>query len=271
MISTKSMKGLILGLNLLMAGLFLSSEGSATVVLTEDRVFGPNTIIRDVDNRRDFLRLDFTTPYTYAEIIYLTEIGFPGDFEGWRVASQAQLEELGVSAGITPASTDPGIIALATQLRDWLCVSCVRSTSTHVSARGLLRDSIIRQPDGVDEIVQVAFGIGERLNTEPHEAHFRTVGWGRDFWRGEEIFLVRDDAPAVPGSARFPLCGYGRYDPICWWYYQWEPGFFKPWLYGRFPYPPPYSYGGYYRPYHDGIPYPRPHSYGGYSRPAFGW
>jgi hypothetical protein len=270
-ISTKSMRGLVLRLSLLTGGLLLSGPGSATVTLTDDADFGPNTVIRDVDNARDFLRLDFTTPYTYEEIVYLTEVGFAGDFEGWRVASQAQLEELGLSAGIVQGSTDPAVIARATELRDWFCESCVRNEpgTISVNATGLLRDSIIRQPEGVDEVVQVAFSIGERHNVEPHEASFRTTGWGRDFWRGEEIFLVRDDAASVPDSAAFPICSYGNYHPSCWWYRHWEPGLFNPWVYGWFPYPRPYSYGGYRQPIYGWFPHRRPFSYGGYRQPIF--
>ena len=270
MISTNSKLGLVLGLSLLACGLLVSGRSSATVTLTDDARFGANSVIRDVDNGRDFLRLDFTTPYTYEEIIYLTEVGFAGDFQGWRVASQDQLEELGVSAGIVQGSTDPTIIARATELRDWFCESCVNSSSTHVAARGLLRDSIIEQPEGVDEVVQVAFSIGERVSAEPHEADFLVSGWGRDFWPNEEIFLVREPA-TLPESEAFAWCRYGNNHPSCWWYYHWEPGLFYPWVYGRFPYPRPHGYGGYHQPTYGWFPYRRPYRYGGYRQPSFAW
>ena len=270
MISTKSKLGLVLGLSLLACGLSVSGRSSATVILTGDADFGPNSVIRDVDNARDFLRLDFTTPYTYEEIIYLTEVGFAGDFQGWRVASQAQLEELGVSAGIVHGSADPAVIARATELRDWFCETCVNSSYIAVYARGLLRDSVIQQPEGVDEVVQLAFSIGELGSGESHEADFHVSGWGRDFWPNEEIFLVREPA-TLPESVASAWCSYGNYHPACWWYHHWEPGLFYPWVYGRFPYPRPYSYGGYRHPTYGWFPHRRPYSYGGYRQPSFAW
>lgn len=212
MFSKISMQGFLVVLNLLAGGLLSSAPSSAAVILTDDAGFGEDSIIRDVDNVRDFLRLDFTTPFTYSEVI--TQFGVGGTFEGWRVASQTELEDLGAAAGILHTSTDPTMIARATELRDWFCVDCVNSTSTHVYARGLLIDQIIETIEGVDEVVQLAFSIGECIICDPDEADFRISGFGRHIWRNEEVFLVRaaDSAISEPTSLALmglALAGFG--------------------------------------------------------------
>jgi hypothetical protein len=90
----------------------------ATVIRVDDPVFGSDSV--------------------------LAELGPGGDFEGWAVASESDLEDLRVSAGIVHSSADPEIVAAAEQLRDWFCISgmlsCVNLSSRHEYARGLLSD-----------------------------------------------------------------------------------------------------------------------------------
>jgi len=73
-------------------------------------------------------------------------------------------------------------------------------------------------------------------------------GWvfSQDEWRPPSLWFY--PYLEVPTSPPFALCRYGSYHPTCWWYEHWEPGLFNPWVYGRFPYPRPYSYGGYHQP-----------------------
>ncbi|MBW2275220.1 MAG: hypothetical protein JRG96_18290 [Deltaproteobacteria bacterium] len=160
-------------------------------ILTDDSVFGPDSVIHDTVNDRDFLRLDFTTPYTYAEV--QGELGAGGAFEGWQIASVVNLEGLGSSVGITHGSADPGQLALAEQLRDWFCpaATCVRTTTTHEYARGLVSK-------GLSGVGQLAFSIGRRFNVNPHELDFRLSGNGGVNSRGEQIYLTREAGPPIP-------------------------------------------------------------------------
>ena len=83
-----------------------SPAATANVVLTSDAAFGANAVIRDVSHGRDFLRLDFTTPYTYNQV--LAQLG--GLFSGWTVASEVDRGEYLVNAslflGRLPAAVD---------------------------------------------------------------------------------------------------------------------------------------------------------------------
>lgn len=186
------------GLVMIYAFVF-SGPVHATVILTEDPVFGSNSIIRDVYNNKDFLRLDFTTPYTYNEV--LGEFGMGGVFEGWGVAALTDLNLLGISSAIVHGSTDPTVLARAEELRDWFCVDCVNLSATHEVARGLISDTIWVN----GEFKPRAFTIGRRFNANPYEVDFRISGYeckGRD----EEIFLIRDASP-VPEPMTLLLFG----------------------------------------------------------------
>lgn len=165
---------------------FTTSQNVLDLVLIDDPVFGTNSVIRDIGNGLDFLRLDFATPYTYEEIE--SELNQGGDFEGWRIASLVDLELLGESANITHGSTDAEMLERAEQLRDLLCLDCVSLSSTHEYVRGLVSDTYI----GNDNTVfQQAFSIGRRFNVTPNEVDFRISGYGGQQARNEEVFLVR--------------------------------------------------------------------------------
>ena len=164
---------------LIIVSLLLTCPVSASVILTDHPVYGVNSIIRDQSNNRDFLRLDFTDPYTYNEVI--NEFGAGGLFAGCRVASLQDMEDLGVSADIVQGSSDPLILANAEQLRDWF--GSVRLTTTHEVCRGLISDTY-------DATNQKAFTIGRRFNVDPHEVDFRVSGYGGLDDSGEQVFLV---------------------------------------------------------------------------------
>jgi hypothetical protein len=163
----------------------------ATVIRADDPLFGSDSVIRDVDNDRDYLALVFTMGYGYDGVV--AELGPGGDFEGWTVASESDLEDLRVSAGIVHGSADPGIVAAAEQLRDWFCISgmlsCVDLSTTHEYARGLLSDP------GPFAGTQSAYGIGRRFNVTPNEADMRVSGWGWPDVTFEEVFLKRSTVP----------------------------------------------------------------------------
>lgn len=175
-----------------------ATPATANVILTNDAAFGANAVIRDVSNSRDFLRLDFTTPYTYNQV--LAQLG--GLFSGWTVASLSDMQALGVSAGITHGSTDPTQLAAAEQLRDWFCVSCVETSTTHEYARGLLSNSSLfdhdSDPTTADVVIQDAFSIGRRFNVSPEEVDFRVSGFyyqDAKLSPNEGIYLTRFAVP----------------------------------------------------------------------------
>ena len=160
----------------------------ANVILVDDVVFGENSVIRDVSNQMDFLSLEFTKPYTYNEV--LGQLGSGGDFEGWSVASEADLLLLGNSADIVHGSADPAMLERAEELRDWF--GDVRLSSTHEYCRGLILDPR-PEPDTQD-----AFSIGRRFNVTPHEVDFRISGYGGADARAESTFLVRPTFTCYP-------------------------------------------------------------------------
>ena len=153
------------------------------------------------DNSRDFLRLDFITPYSYDGVV--AQLGSGGVFEGWSIASEVDMDLLGLSTGITHGSDDLGQLALAEQLRDWFCVSCVNLTSSHEYARGLISDVI-----DVSGPKQVAFHIGRQLNVNPWRVDFRTAGWADSSSTIEETYLVRNTT-TVPEPTTLVLMGLG--------------------------------------------------------------
>lgn len=146
-------------------------------------MFGKDSVIRDVSNKMDYLVLKFTAGYDYYDI--LDEFGSGGDFEGWQVASEADLNLLGNSAGIVHGSTDSSILAKAEQLRDWF--GNVGTSSTYIVDRALISDTIFMSGVGTH---QKAFTIGRRLNVIAYEVGFRVSGWG-PISNDESIFLVR--------------------------------------------------------------------------------
>ncbi|MEJ2420095.1 MAG: Ig-like domain-containing protein, partial [Exilibacterium sp.] len=172
---------------------FTTSTVDMGVELTNDPVFGSSSVVQDDSNHLEFLRLDFTTPYTYSEI--LAELNPGGDFEGWRIASAADLMLLGDSANIVHGHTEALMLARADLLRDWFCVDCVNLSTTHEVVRGLINDTY----EGTDgQVFQQAFSIGRRLNVTPNDVTFNVSGYGAPDNRSEEVFLVRSTLDAVP-------------------------------------------------------------------------
>ena len=113
------------------------------------------------------------------------------EFEGWRIASLADLDLLGASADIVHESTDSEMLERTELLRDMFCVDCVNLSTAHKYARGLISDTFVSDSD---VIFQRAFSIGRRYNATPNEVDFRTSGYGGQQARSEEVFLDR----AVP-------------------------------------------------------------------------
>lgn len=176
-----------------------ASTAQAAVVVSNDTVFGPASVLRDSGTNVDYLRLDKTMGYGYAGI--QAELGAGGNFAGWMVASSAQMLSLGGSLGLTNGATSVAQLSMAGQLRDWFCplFTCVNTSTTHVYARGLVSDLY------TDNIQHLAFSIGERFNISPTEVDFRISGNAPVNATGEEVFLVR----AVPLPAALWLFGSG--------------------------------------------------------------
>lgn len=178
------------------------SPGAASAGISQgnDAVFGINAVVNDDINHTQWLRLDFTTPYSYNEILE----SLTTSFSGWSVASSGQLEALGASAGIVNGATDAAVVAKTEQLRDWLCFTCVQTSQTHIYARGLVSDSQVIDIGQGSYTVQDAFSIGRRLNVTPNEADFRVSGWYYPDGKlspQEGIFLVK----AVPEPETYAM------------------------------------------------------------------
>ena len=156
---------------------------SVQVSLIDDPVWGH--IVRDDLNNQEFLNLDATSPYDYDDVV--TETGPGGAFEGWRIASEADLQALGVTADVVQGSTDASMIARAEDLRDWF--GNVRLSSTHHYIRGLIVDQI--DLGGTIGVKQRAFSMGRRFNVDPNEVDFRISGWG-PISLDESTYLVRE-------------------------------------------------------------------------------
>ena len=170
------------------------------VSLIDDGVWGH--IVRDNLNSQEFLNLDATSPYDYDDVV--TETGPGGAFEGWRIASEADLQALGVAADVVPGSTDAAMLVRVEELRDWF--GNVRLSSTHHYTRGLIVDQVdLGEPNGVQ---QLAFSLGRRLNVEPNEVDFRISGWG-PISDDESTYLVREVVKIPfdikPGSCPNPI------------------------------------------------------------------
>jgi hypothetical protein len=167
---------------------FFTTPLSAATIVDDDAVFGPGAVLRDTTYNTEFLRLDFTIPYSYNSI--QSEFGPGGAFEGWLVASLTQMENLGLSVGVTHGSTNPADVALAEDLRDWFCppATCVNLSSTHEYVRGLISDPYT---GSIPTPAQQAFSIGRHFNVTPEEVDFRVSGYGYLTDTSEEIFLSR--------------------------------------------------------------------------------
>lgn len=189
------MKRISFALAVSLSALAASGAVAATKIV-DDSVFGVDTVLRDKDNNRDFLRLDLTMGYGLNAIS--AEFGSGGDFEGWSVASTAMMNGLAAAAGVTHGSSDPAQVAIAEAIRDFFCPAgtCVNLSSSHEYARGLVSDQAL-SPGNPD-----AYTIGRRFNVTPEEVDFRISGFDPSggVTTSEEVWLTRA-APAVPVPA----------------------------------------------------------------------
>jgi len=176
-------------------------NAEAAVTLKDDGVFGAESVILDVDNQKEFLRLSFTAPYSYADVV--NEFGPGGRFEGWQVASQHDLDLLGLSANIVMGSSDPAMVARAEMLRDWF--GEVKTSTTHIYARGLVSDFFYPTTYG-GEKAQKAFSIGVKYDVAPVQVAYSISGYaGLTHW-GECIFLVRNETMGPPPAGGGDNC-----------------------------------------------------------------
>ena len=188
---------------LLMLGWSFAPNASAVVILTSDSVFGADSVIRDQDNNRDFLRLSETIPFSYDGVV----AALGTTFASWQIAVKGDLLALGVSAGISQGSTVAAEVVIAETLRDWFCPvghangNCVSLSSTHEVVRGLYNGMVL-SPPSLD-----AFSIGRRFNVNPEEVDFRTSGFGGASNTNEEVWLVR--VTSVPEPSTLGLLGAG--------------------------------------------------------------
>jgi hypothetical protein len=153
--------------------------------------------MRDTTNNLEFLRLDITMDYGFNGVVAQT--GFGDNFYSWNVATTAQMENLGRSAGVYHHSTDPAQIAIVESMRDWFCPigTCERTTTTHETIRGLVAESGSIFPSGNPS--QLAFSMGRRFNVTPNEVAFRISGHGSLTALNEEIWMVR--VVPIPAAA----------------------------------------------------------------------
>jgi hypothetical protein len=188
-----------------------AAPASAATMLTTDPVFGPNSIVHDDVNARDWLRLDFTTPYSYNQV--LAQLGYGGDFEGWSIASLADLALLGASASVSHGSFDPTVKANTAQLRDWFCVTCIESFGVFVYAEALVSDTIsFTSGPLAGNTYQQRFQIG--INGAPggipgsyyFYSWFTELGFAGAEDTSLRVFLVRD---SIPEPAALLLLGTG--------------------------------------------------------------
>lgn len=75
-----------------------AATASATIVSRDLHTTGDGLITRDLDNGLDWL--DWTQGLQYSYIDMLNEFGPGGAFEGWRYATQAELDAFMISAGV---------------------------------------------------------------------------------------------------------------------------------------------------------------------------
>jgi len=191
------MRNLVLGV-LAGALAFLATPAHA-VFLVDDGVFGASSVIRDAVAGSDWLRLEHTDGWAYQDLI--TELGSGGAFEGWGVASLADLVTLGNSlGGIVSNSTDPVDIERAETLRDLF--GEVRSNPVAVYSRGLVSDTQVVNSD----TVQKAFHIGRLVNRNPNQSYYSVGGWAHPWATNESAFLLRS---TIPEPSSLGLLGLG--------------------------------------------------------------
>ena len=183
----------------------LASASHAVAILVTDLNFGTDSVIRDVDNGRDFLRLSETVGLTYSQVI--AELATT--YAGWEVASGAQLDDLAVSAGIRGSglpATDPAVIAAAARIRDWMCPAgtpsyglCPQDTGIAVFVRGLVSDPELNPfTPGLEAYKAYSFGV----YTSGPSGYANLAGYGYTNHYAERTYLTRisTDGPVTAVS-----------------------------------------------------------------------
>jgi len=173
------------------------SQG-ATIVI-DDANFGTDSVLRDVTNSRDFLRLDLTMGYGYNGIISQTGVG--GLFEGWSVANSSNLLDLGSSSGIIPRSFDPIQLSLAEDIRDWFCPTgtCLRITANGSHARGLITDGR-QSANGAPSRGAFQIGLINDIFIGETVVEFKINGFAGLTDKTEEVWLTRTSVVPLPAS-----------------------------------------------------------------------
>lgn len=215
-------KNIVIGLTtafLMVAG-FGSSQ--ADVLLVDDIGYGPCSVIRDLDNGRDYLALNFTAPYSYNEV--LTQLG-PGDlFEGWRVATKREVDRMGRSSDIEnnawAIGVDPAMGERAQKLEDWFAPD--PSLLHGLYAMGLIKETW--SPDTWDGVeAKFAYFIGRELDFIANRQHIVFFGNGQYILPDDptkQTILTRDtnfDGFSAPYSiAEYHVNGLTYSDPsVC--------------------------------------------------------
>jgi hypothetical protein len=77
---------------------------SLAVLVSEDSDFGADTITHDSETDLRWLDLTLSTGFSYVNLLAELEAG--GDFEGYRLATRAEVQELWLNAGIDLSTND---------------------------------------------------------------------------------------------------------------------------------------------------------------------
>jgi PKD repeat protein len=162
-------------------------------------------IIRDLDNRKDFLPLDWTTPYSYNEIVKLLP-------ENWRVATRDELKGLAIAVGLKLQLETQDTIVLAEELdvdiiKDvrnliyLLCKKCINEFLRYDLIEGLIADT--REVDGkvYQQVFQIVEGTPHVCEYSPFQicaiANNDPYSYPKPDDPNWEIWLV-SDAPGTP-------------------------------------------------------------------------
>lgn len=216
-------KKIVIGLTtsfLMITGL---GSSQADVLLVNDIEYGPCSVIRDLDNGRDYLSLNFTAPYSYNEV--LAHLGPGGLFEGWRVATMSEVDWMGRSSDIETNAWaigfDPAMGERAQKMEDWFAPD--PSLCRGGFALGLVQDTWY--PDSLGGNVEAQFGyyIGRELDYTVNRQYISFYGtghWGLPDDPTEQTMLTRDtnfDGVSAPYTiAEYHVNGLTYSDPsVC--------------------------------------------------------